>query len=622
MFIRKSTSTRNGKTYTNYVLVESIRTAQGPRQRAICSLGDLKPAEPGEWLKLAHRLESALLGQEELFKEGGEEIQALVERIQQTSNKSGKNRDYPEHQDIISIRVEQVCTEEHREAGSVHVGYEFWKRLGIDHILEEAGLNKRARLLSCAMTLNRLIAPFSEHAMPNWIRSTALQDILREDFSTLNEDALYRNLDKLYPKRAFIETRLTERERTLFNLDQTILLYDITSTYFEGKALHVTKAKRGYSRDKRSDCKQVLVGLVIDTEGFPKAHEVFEGNLQDRCTLEKMLDVLDKRLGLQPGQTVIVDRGMAYAENIEILRKRNLHYIVATRQSEREAFLEEFSHREEFQEIIRQSSPNNPVQKKPRVFVKRHLQEEMTYILCASDGRVEKDRAIREAKQKRFLRDVEKLARRIENGRLKNHEAIHQAIGRLRERYPTIARYYHLAFNKELNSLLCQCLEEKLHTAESLDGAYLLKTDRTDLSAEEAWRIYILLTRAEAAFRSMKSPLAERPIFHRIERRVETHIFLCILAYHLLVAIEKTLRDKGVYTSWWSIRQTLKTHQICTIVLPTTTKRTLRIRASSAPQPEHLELYRLLRIPDLIIKPQKTWSKAQDKVGNSDYSTT
>ena len=209
------------------------------------------------------------------------------------------------------------------------------------------------------MTLNRLIHPAAEYAMPDWIRSTAMADILGVDFSRLADDPLYRNLDRLHPHRAAIESALAEREQSLFNLGNTILLYDLTSTYFEGKAALIPKAKRGYSRDHRPDCKQLVVGLVIGREGFPRAHETFEGNTQDRKTLALMLDVLEKRVGLAEGSTIVVDRGMAFAENIAELRRRKLHYVVAAGQKERDRLLAEFETADGFEEVIRQPSPQS-----------------------------------------------------------------------------------------------------------------------------------------------------------------------------------------------------------------------------------------------------------------------
>jgi transposase len=528
-------------------------------------------------------------------------IETLVKKVR-------RGRPAPaEESPTIAVDPERVTMEEAREAGTVHAGHQVWQQLGLNEILQHAGLSDRACLLSEAMTLNRLIFPLSEHAMPDWMRRTALADILGVDFSSLHDDALYRNLDRLHPNRERIETELAEREKTLFHLDDTLYLYDLTSTYFEGQAESNPQAKRGYSRDKRPDCKQVLVGLVLDRDGFPKAHEVFDGNRQDRTTVGEMLDSLEKRTGSKAGATVVVDRGMAYEEDLAAIRARGFHYLVAGRQPERNAWLGEFEQSDDWEEVIRVPSPRNPDQEKSQVRIKRRQQGEEVYLLCLSEGREEKDRAIRESHEQRLKKDLGKLQARIEKGQLQEEKKIHQAIGRLKERYPRVARYYRMDFDAEHKTLTWQEDSEKKSIAEKLDGGYVLKTDRQDLTAEEIWRTYILLTRVEAAFRAMKSPLLERPIFHHLEKRTQTHIFLCVLAYHLLVAIEKRFLDRGVHTSWWTLRGQLRTHQVVTVVLPTKEGKVLKIRKGTTPEPMHREIYATLQIPAEVMKPVKTW---------------
>jgi len=607
MYIRRSTRRYKGKTYTNHVLVESVHTAKGPRQKTICSLGDLSPRPREEWLKLAQRIEAALVGQDTLFAAKDAEVDALVGRAQSRQRARATARGASED-GRISVDPHSVSTERHREAGPVHVGYQFWRRLGIDVILRDLGFPQAVCQLACAMTLNRLIAPASEHAMPDWIRRTALGDILGVDFDNLEEDPLYRVLDKLYPHRAAIEAALVERERSLFNLDATIYLYDLTSTYFEGLAVANPKAQRGYSRDHRPDCKQVIVGLVVNRDGFPITHEIFAGNIQDRATLGAMLDRLAKRVGLREGASIVLDRGMAYDENLAEIKRRKLHYIVASRQPERDRWLAEFDDPEGFVAVLRQPSPRNPAQKKTAIDVKTKRAGEHTYGLCRSEQRIAKDRAIRIKQERRLKADLDKLQKRIADGRLVTPDKISEAIGRLKERYPRVARYYRLAWDADARALNIEFQQDKYARAEQLDGCYLLKTDRHDLSGDELWRIYALLTRAEDAFRDMKSPLAERPIFHRKERRVDSHIFLCVLAYHLLVAIEKTLLDQRIHTSWASVRDTLKTHQVCTIILPTDRGMCLRIRKAAAPDPDVDELYRRLATTAPVMRPVHLWS--------------
>jgi transposase len=551
-------------------------------------------------------MQAALQGQLSLQAPPAE-MEPLVQRARKGRVRQQPSEKISEQSSIMAIDTDRVETEEHREAGPVHVGHQIWRQLGLGEILRRAGLSERACVLSEVMTLNRLIFPLSELAMADWIRRTAMGDILGTTFSELNEDALYRNLDRLHPKREQIERGLAEREKTLFNLDDMVYLYDLTSTYFEGQAETNPQARRGYSRDKRPDCKQVLVGLVLDRDGFPKAHEIFEGNRQDRSTVDEMLQILEKRTGKHPGSTVVVDRGMAYEENLEQIRAHGLHYLVAGRQSERNEWLDDFEKEADWEEVLRMPSPRNPFQKKSRVQIKRRQKGSEGYLLCLSEGREEKDRAIRVKQEERLIQDIERLKERVEKGHLKKTDKIHQAIGRLQERYPRVARYYRIQYQGEPQILSWQEDIEKKTIAEKLDGSYVLRTDRQDLTADEVWRTYMLLTRVEAAFRSMKSPLLERPIFHHLKHRTQTHIFLCVLAYHLLAAIEKRFLDQGIHTSWWNIRQQLSTHQVATIVLPTSNGMVLRIRKGGAPEPDQKKIYEILKIPCQVMKPIKTW---------------
>lgn len=609
MFIKKTSKRVKGKTYVNHLLVRSVATPKGPRHKVICSLGSLAPAPEEEWLALARKVEAALVGQQTL--DGDPRVDDIVQRVRADVDPDADDASRyprPDDSDIVAVHTDRVDVENPRQAGPVHVGHQMWRKLEMDETLEQVGLSGKSRQLTEMMVLNRLVHPLSEHAMPDWIRRSALPDILGLDLTTLSDESLYRNLDKLHPQRVAIEKALAEREQTLFNLDGNVYLYDLTSTYFEGQCPHNAQAKRGYSRDKRPDCKQVVVGLVVDRDGFPKAHEVFDGNRQDRTTVEEMLASLEKRTGKAAGATVVVDRGMAFDENLKQIQDCGYHYIVASRQPERKAHLADFEDEGDWEEIVREPSPWNLSQKKTAVFVKQRDAAGEVHVLCRSEGRANKDRAIREKHEVRLLTDLEKLQKRIAAGRLVKQDKIQQAIGRLKERHSRVGRYYDIAYDPKARSLAWQEDSGKKEKAKQLDGGYLLKTDRGDLSADEIWRTYILLTRVEAAFRSMKSPLMERPIWHQLEHRVQTHIFLCVLAYHLLIAIEKMFLDRGVHTSWGTLREQLSTQQVVTVVLPATNGKTLRIRKGSTPEPVHREIYQTLEITDKVMTPVKTWS--------------
>jgi len=605
MFIRKNVTRRGDKTYVNYLLVESVMTDRGPRQRTVCSLGNLKPRPREEWLALVRRVERVLSGQETALPDKLDtEAQTVVDKIRQRQSlPAGGDISGP----VIGVIANEVRTEKHRSVGAIHVGLAFYHRLGIDAILAGVGASTKTRLLTQCMVLNRLIDPKSELAMAAWINQSAIADVLALDQLQVNEDQLYRNMDRLLPHRVRIEARLSEREKSLFSLDDVVLLYDLTSSYFEGRMLRNPRAKRGYSRDHRPDCPQVVIGLVIDQLGFPRGHEVFDGNVKDHATVDSMLESLNRRVPLREEATVVVDRGMAYDATLAQIRARKLHYIVACRQSERVKWLSEFEDDAGWQEVYRATTTTNPFQRKGRVLVKSAERSGETYVLCLSEGRQEKDRAIREKQEKRFLADVEKLRKGAGKSRYKKSEAVHQAIGRLKERYPRVARYFQVGYDADTFQLTCTEKPTAKALAIELDGGYILKTSRQDLDGEALWRLYMLLTRVESAFRDLKTPLQERPIFHQLDHRAQTHIFLCVLAYHLLVSIEHTLRMNGDTRSWETVRQVVQNHQVSTVILPTTTGDELHIRQASSPEPQHSEIYQRLKISSFPMRPLRTW---------------
>jgi transposase len=356
------------------------------------------------------------------------------------------------------------------------------------------------------------------------------------------------------------------------------------------------------------------VGLAVNREGFPLAHEVFAGNRHDSTTVEEMLQALDRRVGLRADQTVVVDRGMAGAENLKKILAQGRHYLVAEPYAERKEWTAEFQDSGEFAAVEREPSPRNPFQKKSTIRVKMRRVGAETHVLCLSEERKQKDRAIRELHEKRLLADLEKLKKRVAKGKGTGTkpDEVRESIGRIRERHPRVARYCRMEYDEEKKTFEYYLEESQRAEAEKLDGSYLLKTDREDLSAEEAWRIYTLLTRAEAAFRALQSPRAERPIFHHKERRVEAHIFLCVLAYRLLTAIEKTLLDAGMHASWATVREQLKTHQVNTIVLPADSGTELRIRKATTPEAIHQEIYEKLGIAAEIMRPRRSLAPAEE----------
>lgn len=611
MFIKRTRRRVKEKVYEYALLVRSHKTEKGPRHEVLASLGKLEELSPEREKEVICRVQRAVSGQLTIHEEDPL-VTKIVERLQECQQHKKEAEGVAPvrgKRQFVKIDRKEIQFEKAREAGPVHVGHQLWQKLGMNEILEEAGFEKGDCELAEVLTLNRLIEPSSEYSTPDWVERTALPDILGEHLSDLNYRSLYGNLDKLHPQRELIEKRLFEKESSLFNLDTSVLLYDLTSTYFEGECASNPAAKHGYSRDSRPDCRQMVVGLMVNRDGFPVGHEVFEGNTVDCQTVEDMLGALEKRIGKRQGITITVDRGMSDQKNLELIRARGHHYLVAGKHAERTRWLAEFEDETGWHEVIRQPSPTNPCQKKTSIRIKRFEKGSEVCILCVSDERIEKDRAIRQKQEAKLHKDLEKLQKRVDSGKLKTVKKVYEAIGRLKERYPRVARYYRIDLNETSNKLNWAEETAKKAIAEKVDGGYLLKTTRKDLTDDEIWQTYMLLTRVESAFRDMKSPLAMRPIFHQLQERAESHIFVCVLAYHLLVAVEKLLHDSNMPVSWETVRKELSTHQVVSGVFVTDDQRRLEVRRDTTPEPAHERIYQALKIPGRVFpSPVERWT--------------
>ncbi len=606
MFIKRSISKQGGKTYVSHVLVESVLTPAGPRHKTICNLGKMDPGPKEDWLLLAERIQMALGGQASLFPDPRVD-QAVAKIRERQAKASPAELEEPltgevAVPDVVPVKTSGVKCQDLRKVGPLHVGHQIWQRLQMEAVLKAVGISAPARKLTEVMTLNRLVSPCSELAMVGWSRREAVNDVLGVDAEQLNEDKFYRNMDRLHGHRMEIERELYAREKSLFNLEGSLVLYDLTNTYFEGQAARNPKAMRGHSKEMRTDCKLVAMGLMLDADGFPIGHEVFAGNTIDGNTVEAMLDGLEARTGREGGSTVVMDRGFASEDNLKLVRSRHYDYLMAGFQQQRNALLKDFEDLEGW-EAIQPSANKVPVQ------IKRIEKGDEVFLLCVSPARAEKERAIRERQEKKLVKDLEALvkavAKALEQGEPIGDKELGERIGRLRERYPRAGRYY-LVDRKE--GILEWTLKvEQRARAEELDGAYFLRTSRKGMGPEEIWRTYIALTRIESAFRDLKGTLDMRPVYHQKEIRVETHVFLAVLAFHLQAVIERTLKEAGDHTCWETVREELSTHHVVTTLLPTADGKTLAIRRGSVPDRRVGEIYRHLNLDPEPMTPIRTW---------------
>lgn len=583
-------------------LVESYRNNEGqPRQRVIVSLGDARLPEL-EAHRIARAVENHLSGDGELLpSELSQEAASWVMRILQLLGRSKSARPVCSAQ-IDGVLVDRVSTENIVQLGPQLVALAAWNELGLTDTLEQAGLNPSQVATAQLLVANRLIEPLSEWALIDWSARTALPELLGLRVTKSTKDRLYHTGDALFRHRKTIEQSLRRREADLFCAQRSIVLYDVTNTHFEGLCAKNPKARHGKNKQKRNDCRQVAVGMAFDERGLVLAHDVFEGNLAESHTLARMLDrlALPEDSALKP--VVILDAGFASQANIALLQERGLGYLINITRGSRTRYAEDFA--AGGFELVPDRDFQQPVEVKT---LADPDQPGGWLILCRSALRREKETAMLSRAESRLLADIAALRQRIEQGRLKKRATIERTIGRLQKKHPRVARFYTLAHQD--GTLIATRDDEKHRAAADLCGDYVLKTDQT-LTAWQIWSLYMVLLQAEEGFACLKGSLGLRPNFHQLEHRVEAHIFISVLAYHLLTWVRETLRAHGDPRDWKTLRRLLSTHSLVTTSLPLSDGRILHIRKPSLPDPEQALLYQKLRIDwKAAFPPLKTFAK-------------
>jgi len=569
-------------------LVQSFRNAEGqPRQRVIASLGDVK-LPVGEKRQIAQAVERRLQGNRDWFDEVSlsPNAAAWVVRIVQIAGRSKASS--PVNKDTIDgVILDQVETYNVVQLGPQLVALKAWDELGFTPMLEGLGLNASTIATAKLMVANRLIEPLSEWALIDWSQRTALPELLDTRVTKTTKDRLYRTSDELIKHRKSIESQLREHEKDLFSLSRSVVLYDVTNTHFEGMCKKNPKARHGKNKQKRNDCRQVAVGMAFDEHGMPLAHEVFEGSIADTKTLVVLLDRLEiKDGGMKP--VVILDAGFASKENIAMLKKRGYSYVINITRGSRTKYAEYFQ-QDSFQEL-----PGREPQQKVEVkTITDPEDEESRLVLCRSAQRRLKEVAMISKAEQRFLDDAQALHKRIENGRLKIPDVIERKIGSLQKKHPRVNRYYTISHRGAGLEIVRD--DEKMETALSLCGDYVLKTDR-DMQASELWELYMTLLKAEAGFGMLKGSLGLRPNYHQLEDRVDGHIFISVLAYHLLSWVGHHFELHGDMREWYTIRRLLSTHSLVTIQLTLVDGRVINVRKPSMPDAEQELVYKILGI--------------------------
>ena len=596
MYIVPSRKNVGQRIYTYYNLVEGVRTPKGPRHRVILSLGKLDNVAQEQIKLLGRLIDQRLTGQIRLLPPEADQQALKLEAERIAAVVVSKNASQSQAQGLVSVKLSQMQAGPALLLGSVYVGVQMWRRLGLEETLRQCGLSQRQRTLAMVEVVARLIEPRSELATSGWVARTGLSDLLGEKLEYVNKDSLYRISDRLWRAREGIEGDLGSSEESLFSLEQTMVLYDLTSTYFEGEAAVNPKAQRGYSRDRRGDCKQLVVGMVLDEAGFPKATETWSGNTHDGATLEQMLGQLQARSGKQEDATVVMDRGIGTADNVAYLKDSGYHYIVTVSGQSRYKWIEEIQ-RGQFRKLDSHH---------PQIEVCEKHKDGEVYLLVRSQPRAAKDRAIRERFSGRLQEALQKTAGQVASGKLTEEKALGR-IGRLRQRHQRASRFFitELEEQEGASQLRWSIDEKKLAQAQILDGIYIIRTDRSDLDSERLWGLYMMLERVERSFRYLKSSLGIRPIFHHLQKRSDGHIFISVLAYHLLHTIEQLLLSHGDHRSWPTVNEELETHRVLTVEVPDGQGRLHHIRVATRPTVEQKEIYRMLGLSPLPLPTKR-----------------
>lgn len=605
MFIRQTT-THNKKyntSYTKHQLVESYRTEKGPRQRVIMELGTLTVPK-SEWRKLAAILEARLAGQESLLAEDtrlAEAADAAMEHYRFIQTKTQEKQTRHEQRDLVTVDLQSVSSSEHRSLGPELVAHTMWERLGLNTILRTCGLSRQQQALAQAVVIGRLVAPASDLATWNWLKhQTALLELLSVDLSGIGKDAVYEIADVLLLHKEHMEKALRDQEAILFPCGTTLFLYDLTNTYFEGQCKNNELARRGVSKEKRADRPLVTLALVVDQRGFPVFSQIYGGNQSEPQTLPEILERLydsgEPHLFSQQRPTIVMDRGIATKENLALLKEHGYPYLVIERRAVEKDYVREFEQaKDTFERIGDDITPET-------VYVKKIPWGDGSRVLCLSTGREQKERAMDALKEERFLHDLGRLQSSVAKGNIGLVEKVGERIGRLRERYPSITSHYDitLQLDEEQKKVLAvsAAKKESRTKRQTLTGCYVIETSHQDLGATEIWKLYTTLTQVEEAFRSLKTDLGMRPVYHQNKNRTEGHLFISVLAYHLLICIEKQLSEQQDHRRWSTVRKVLSTHQRSTIMITDEHDQIHHIRVSGTPESAHHEVYRLLQIKD------------------------
>jgi transposase len=563
MYLRHTVRRKNGKVHRYWCLVRSVRVGRRVIQQTVAHLGELDEQGRIEARGLARHLIGAP-EEAQLFDDGSRDV-------------------------AVPVRLKGVRIERSRQFGDVYLALALWRGMGLEDLCERLLPQGKERIswakMAVVLVAARFCEPSSElHIAEDWYRRTALCDLLQLGDEEVNKDRLYRGLDHLLAHKATLEAHLSKRCGELFAIQNEVLLYDVTSTYFEGLAEANPQAQRGYSRDHRPDCKQVCIALVVTFDGFPLGYEVFAGNTHDSRTLQTIVATMEARHGVV-GRVWITDRGMASAENLAWLRETGRRYIIGAPKSELKKFSAELARPDGWR----------TVQEGVEVKLARDLETAETVILCRSADRRSKERAMHDKFSQRIDAALQRLARRITRSKKPLDQAqVNRQIGRILQQNQRAGARFVIALQPDgcpAGFRLSVSYKDAFDDWAAIsEGTYLLRSNITDWSDAQLWKAYIQLTQAEAAFRIQKDQLNVRPVWHQREDRVQAHILVCFLAFVLWKCLEMWQSRAGLGNSPRTILEELARIQSGDVALPTATHGHIRLRCVTQPDPAQAAL--------------------------------
>lgn len=591
MFIRQ-TKTRGsikGESYFTYRLVASERVGSQVRQKTLLNLGSTFPLSKDEWPALCTCIERRLAGQDALVLESAE-IEKLAAMyagriIAASPVPVSAGEPVCDYQEVDTHSLELSRP---RSVGVEHVGLSAMSSLGFEDLLASVGMNRPQRMSAIGSIIGRMAQPGSEDATFTWLKhNSSLGELLEFDFETMSSMRLYRASDQLIRHRELIEQGLFRRIEDMFSLETTVTLYDLTNTYFEGDAARNKKAKRGHSKEKRSDCPLVTLGVILDGSGFIRRSKMFEGSIAESTTLEGMLE----ELNAPKGALVIMDRGIATQKNIDWLKEHGYRYLVVSRERNRQF--------DETQSVQTLTAQEETIQ------LQRTISDdgEEVRLYCYSEGREKKETAITGRFSERFEAGLIKIRESLAKPHgEKKADRITERIGRLKEKSRGIAQHYKIELTKDDSGKLVTAIAwsnvPKDGTAVTHPGVYCLRSNETSWDEAKLWHTYTMLTDLESVFRSLKSELGLRPIFHHKEERTEGHLFITVLAYQFVQVIRRKLKSQGNKLGWTSLRNILSVQQRVTATFTQKDGRTLNIRKATKPEKSLQDIYTTLGIPE------------------------